>query len=446
MRDVADAQKRGSRVDMLRPEVQADEDDDLKTKMSAKRNSVLKRFAKFLWRRRKDIPAGCFFFACLIGGHLYMRRVLLQPSDSIFVSVFSPVYHLVYMLYISCWLSVIYLGPGKPPQGGRSSPLPNAIARALSAGRFCKPRSFDESDGWCNTCEACKPALVHHCSVCDQCGVWMDHHCMYCLTCIGFRNYRCFLLWLTYGACIGMMAGVCTARNLFLEPPTDKHAALRWVLWLAYMCSSLGSTLDYVNHCFMHIGLGWPSQVMATKFTELTKSITAVLERLEAIEFALGAQPLSAPEFATARETLTKLREARNAATWMDRKTKKSGPWGFLKYQDSSGRSSTTHAGRLTLFFGEPPSWRWLLPFQVGGIGDPLCPSIYDAGMCEKWGMVAEAMERAQALLEQHSSAQTREADRQAREQAEMEQRMSAMLNQSNQSSGHITGGAEVFV
>merc|ERR1712194_629154 len=92
---------------------------------------------------------------------------------------------------------------------------------------------------------------------------------------------------------------------------------------------------------------------------------------------------------------------------------------GFFRQLDTSGRHSVTMIDRLMLLFGEPPSWRWLLPFQPGGSGDPLSPHLYDAAMCKKWASVATAMQRAQMILEQHSSTQPTEGVRQADEQAE---------------------------
>ena len=64
---------------------------------------------------------------------------------------------------------------------------------------------------FCKKCQCVKPDRTHHCSTCGQCVLKMDHHCPWLATCVGLRNYKAFLLFLTYTSlfcwtCFGVSA------------------------------------------------------------------------------------------------------------------------------------------------------------------------------------------------------------------------------------------------
>jgi len=50
----------------------------------------------------------------------------------------------------------------------------------------------------CKRCQLLKPDRAHHCSICNKCRLKMDHHCPWVGNCIAWRNYKFFILFLTY--------------------------------------------------------------------------------------------------------------------------------------------------------------------------------------------------------------------------------------------------------
>lgn len=70
---------------------------------------------------------------------------------------------------------------------------------------------------FCKKCQARKPDRAHHCSTCQRCVLKMDHHCPWLATCVGLRNYKAFLLFLTYTTLLCFYAFAFSATWVWSE-------------------------------------------------------------------------------------------------------------------------------------------------------------------------------------------------------------------------------------
>lgn len=100
----------------------------------------------------------------------------------------------LYILLNWSYTTAVFTSPGTTTSGNNGySALPthtpnatNFTVKANGELRYCKK------------CQARKPDRAHHCSTCKTCVLKMDHHCPWLATCVGLRNYKAFLLFLSY--------------------------------------------------------------------------------------------------------------------------------------------------------------------------------------------------------------------------------------------------------
>ncbi|KAI7263355.1 zf-DHHC-domain-containing protein [Hortaea werneckii] len=99
-------------------------------------------------------------------------------------------------------------GPGGVAKGFEDN-MTMVTAKASGQPRFCKK------------CACVKPDRTHHCSSCGQCVLKMDHHCPWLATCVGLRNYKPFLLFLTYTSVFCWACFAVTATWVWAEIMDD---------------------------------------------------------------------------------------------------------------------------------------------------------------------------------------------------------------------------------
>ncbi|GAB1730225.1 hypothetical protein NU195Hw_g3607t1 [Hortaea werneckii] len=89
---------------------------------------------------------------------------------------------------------VVEEGGGGEGDGGRGG----GVAKGFEDNMTMVTAKASGQPRFCKKCACVKPDRTHHCSSCGQCVLKMDHHCPWLATCVGLRNYKPFLLFLTY--------------------------------------------------------------------------------------------------------------------------------------------------------------------------------------------------------------------------------------------------------
>jgi len=313
---------------------------------------------------RRWMDALCMGFVLVfeIVGHHYVLGELLQPRDSFFVIFMRPVGVFINVLFLTSWAAVIFYGPGRVPSDGMSS-LPVPLAAALSVGQFNKCRPFGPEDGVCRTCATWKPALAHHCSHCERCSLWMDHHCNFTGQCIGFRNFRCFLVWLCYTQILLFVLLVFCIRACAIHLPYRFWGKVRITLFCAICLGVVWAARNVLQTALVSVSNGWTSAVMESKFCEVVRTATAMKAE------TVWPSNEEAQEFQSAISGVRK---------------------------NGSLKSPVAEPGvvaNLVFVFGEPVSWRWCLPLVPGGMGDPLQPSC-DVEACRSWSLLASGLQK----------------------------------------------------
>ncbi|CAK0897392.1 unnamed protein product [Prorocentrum cordatum] len=334
-------------------------------------------------------------------GYVYVTSELLQP-DGVQVRWASLLCQALLALMMASWAGVKYHGPGMVPPSGASK-VPDAVARALKAGKFCESHPFDARDSWCPKCDHWKPVWAHHCSVCNRCSMWMDHHCHFTGECIGFRNFRCFLVWLFYTLMLLLALVTVAIRALIVCPPAGNWAWARFAAFVAFMLMFLQHAVSYFMYSVRKVIqllaasatiapwriTGWHSMVTWEKFRAVVIEYTdQAMSRIKSQQRIISHAQLTDPQaFLEARAAngalhvyIQELQRCRDRLLNAD---------GTLRGLFSAGDPVSS----LSAIFGEPLSWRWILPLRPRMSGDPFTPGSYDEDACAAWEALADCLE-----------------------------------------------------
>lgn len=119
--------------------------------------------------------------------------------------------------------------------------VPREWMSAVTAKSTGKPR-------YCKKCQAVKPDRAHHCSTCGRCVLKMDHHCPWLATCVGLRNYKAFLLFLTYVSLFCITCFASTAlwvwEEIFSAHQMDSGLRVVNIIMLAVLSGIIGLVLS----------------------------------------------------------------------------------------------------------------------------------------------------------------------------------------------------------
>jgi len=280
--------------------------------------------------------------------------------------------HTIFALFLLSWIGIIYHGPGRvPPEsdGSDGSKLPEEIVKVFDAVGSFSERPFTSKDSWCSPCDTWKPALVHHCSTCKRCGLWVDHHCSFSGQCVGFRNMRCYVLWLVYTQVLLVFLAAIVLLRMVSPGELVNWGGCRLILFAIFLYIGWGQSRGNWLEIKEQLGVGWHSGVLYMKFLGLANHANSLKDMLRSQnqKVANGAASLL-------EQALIPLVSGTSQTELL----------GIFLAQDLEDA--------FTQVFGEPPSILWLVPLRPGGDGDPLEPRLFSYEMCQAWYNLAETV------------------------------------------------------
>lgn len=168
---------------------------------------------------------------------------------------------------------------------------------------------------YCHQCMAVKPARAHHCSVAGACVMHLDHYCPWTNNSIGRNNQKFFIQFIIY-----VFFGSLYTGGLGL--------------WRAWQCWSGSAVAD----------LGVPlTRGAALCGLPLGTAVTCIISTVLMVFFAVFVGAMASDQYEAVTTDTTGIEAMKG---WAE-------------------KSRSLMAG-LTDVFGEPFSWRWFLPIQIG--------------------------------------------------------------------------------
>jgi hypothetical protein len=147
---------------------------------------------------------GVSYYAVIIFN--YAPHLIKGGSEAAIALIVIILFHVLLLMLLWCYFTVIFTDPGGVPQSWWPSPIEDLENQTTPlASTVSPPTGLNVpivAQGplvrYCRKCSHFKPPRCHHCSVCKRCVLKMDHHCVWVVNCVGACNYKFFLLFLLY--------------------------------------------------------------------------------------------------------------------------------------------------------------------------------------------------------------------------------------------------------
>ncbi|KAI6787790.1 zf-DHHC-domain-containing protein [Hortaea werneckii] len=135
---------------------------------------------------------------------------------------------------------------------------------------------------FCKKCACVKPDRTHHCSSCGQCVLKMDHHCPWLATCVGLRNYKPFLLFLTYTSVFCWACFAVTATWVWAEIMDDvkmeEGLMVVNVILLAVLAGVIGLVLTGFTAWHFYLAITGQTTIESLEKTRYLSPLRKTLE------------------------------------------------------------------------------------------------------------------------------------------------------------------------
>ncbi|RMY65313.1 hypothetical protein D0863_09198 [Hortaea werneckii] len=148
---------------------------------------------------------------------------------------------------------------------------------------------------FCKKCACVKPDRTHHCSSCGQCVLKMDHHCPWLATCVGLRNYKPFLLFLTYTSVFCWVCFAVTSTWVWAEIMDDvkmeEGLMVVNVILLAVLAGVIGLVLTGFTAWHFYLAITGQTTIESLEKTRYLSPLRKTLEPGYPGRHTLGGDP-----------------------------------------------------------------------------------------------------------------------------------------------------------
>ncbi|KAI6987217.1 zf-DHHC-domain-containing protein [Hortaea werneckii] len=173
-------------------------------------------------------------------------------------------------------------GAGDRDDADRSSGGGGGVAKGFEDNMTMVTAKASGQPRFCKKCACVKPDRTHHCSSCGQCVLKMDHHCPWLATCVGLRNYKPFLLFLTYTSVFCWACFAVTATWVWAEIMDDvkmeEGLMVVNVILLAVLAGVIGLVLTGFTAWHFYLAITGQTTIESLEKTRYLSPLRKTLE------------------------------------------------------------------------------------------------------------------------------------------------------------------------